>query len=292
MKKRISFFFMLFPALCFSCRPGGRQDNTMLFARDNLLAWCIVPFDSKERTPEERATMLNELGIKQFVYDWRTKHIPSFPDEIEALKKHNIHLAGVWLWVAPGTMKTLDEGNEQILETIRKNHVQTDFWLGIDNRYFAGLDDEKKFERASSVIRYIHGRVNKMDCSLNLYNHGDWFGEPINQIKIIEKTGLKDIGIVYNFHHAHLQINDFPVLLKKMLPYLKAVNINGMKVEGPKILQLGTGDRELEMLKTLKASGYDGPIGIIGHVEDMDVKVVLERNLNGLKSLVKAMGPS
>src|SRR5947209_1079710 len=29
-----------------------------LFARDNLIAWCIVPFDSKRRGPEERAAML------------------------------------------------------------------------------------------------------------------------------------------------------------------------------------------------------------------------------------------
>ncbi len=33
------------------------------FAQSNLVAWCIVPFDAKERSPEERAQMLNDLGI-------------------------------------------------------------------------------------------------------------------------------------------------------------------------------------------------------------------------------------
>ena len=99
----------------------------------------------------------------------------------------------------------------------------------------------------------------------------------------------KDIGIVYNFHHAHTQVKEFPALLSKMLPYLNTVNLNGMKIEGPKIMTLGEGDEELGMLKTLKESGYKGALGIICHIETEDAKVVLERNLNGLKKLLEAM---
>jgi len=40
----------------------------------------------------------------------------------------------------------------------------------------------------------------------------------------------------------------------------------------------------------LKRSGFDGNIGIIGHVEDEDVKTVLERNLSGLRSILERMG--
>ena len=35
-----------------------------LFRRDNLVAWCIVPFDAKKRGPEERAAMLEKLGLQ------------------------------------------------------------------------------------------------------------------------------------------------------------------------------------------------------------------------------------
>ena len=42
-----------------------------LFRRDNLVAWCIVPFDAKKRGPEERAAMMEKLGLKHFAYDWR-----------------------------------------------------------------------------------------------------------------------------------------------------------------------------------------------------------------------------
>src|SRR5262245_40470708 len=63
-----------------------------LFARTNLAAWCIVPFDRKERGPEERAAMLEKLGITMLAYDYRAKHIPTFDAEIEALANHHIRL--------------------------------------------------------------------------------------------------------------------------------------------------------------------------------------------------------
>ena len=39
-----------------------------VFSRGNLVAWCIVPFDNKKRSPEERAQMLVKLGITKFAY--------------------------------------------------------------------------------------------------------------------------------------------------------------------------------------------------------------------------------
>lgn len=32
-----------------------------VFAKSNLVAWCIVPFDAKSRTPDERANMLKDM---------------------------------------------------------------------------------------------------------------------------------------------------------------------------------------------------------------------------------------
>jgi hypothetical protein len=84
-------------------------------------------------------------------------------------------------------------------------------------------------------------------------------------------------------------VERFGELMELMLPYLSAININGMKVEGPKIITLGEGNRELEMLKVIAASGYNGSIGILGHTEGEDIRVVLERNLEGLGKLKKEL---
>ncbi len=292
MKKLLGFFFgVVFVLMLASCGTEKKGlGNEKLFVKDNLVAWCVVPFDSAQRTPKERADMLKELGFKQFAYDWRPQHLESFGDEITELKEHEIKLKSVWMWIDSDTGKILDDNNEQLLNIIKQNNVRTDLWLGFSNKHFEGLSDDEKLEKAVASVNYIKNRAKELGCTVSLYNHGDWFGEPINQVRIIEKMGGKDVGIVYNFHHAHLQVKEFPQLLAKMLPYLNTVNLNGMKVAGPKILTIGEGNEELGMLKILKESGYNGSIGIICHIETEDAKVVLERNLTGLKMLLETMG--
>ena len=289
-RKVFLMVFILFMVLSYSCTPVKKSDNSLLFAKQNLVAWCIVPFDRVERTPEQRALMLHELGITQLAYDWRLKHLSSFQDELKSLKNHNIKLKSVWLWIENDSTPILDSANQVILDVLKSQRVETDLWVGFSNNYFEGLSDDQKLDKGVKAVEYLQKKASGIGCTLNLYNHGDWFGDPRNQIRIIEKSGLKNIGMVYNFHHAHQQVDDFPNLLPKMLPYLKTVNLDGIKIDGPKILTLGEGDKELEMLKTLKASGYNGSIGIIGHIEAEDVKVVLERNIEGLKTLLKTMG--
>src|SRR5687767_426014 len=62
------------------------------WARERVQAWCIVPFDAKKRTPEERAKMLLELGLKRYAYDFRNEHIPLFDREIEVMKANGIEI--------------------------------------------------------------------------------------------------------------------------------------------------------------------------------------------------------
>ena len=106
-----------------------------------------------------------------------------------------------------------------------------------------------------------------------LYNHGGWFGDPENQIAVIQSAQRQNVGIVYNFHHAHEQLERFPQLLGKMMPYLKAINLNGMQKEGPMILPIGAGDREQEMIRLVRASGFQGTVGILNHQPDVDAEV-------------------
>ena len=134
--------------------------------------------------------------------------------------------------------------------------------------------------------------AREIGCSLALYNHGGWFGEPENQLAIIARLDAQEVdnvGIVYNFHHGHEHLDRFPALLNKMVPYLRTINLNGMEKDGDrhgrKILPLGQGDRDLELLRAICASGYIGPIGILGHTQD-DAEERLRDNLDGLDWLV------
>lgn len=289
--KPIAILTVLIALLFISCGPPkDKASNSRLFAKDNLVAWCVVPFDSLERAPAERAVMLKDLGFTQLAYDWRVKHLPTFADEVKALRENNISMKSVWFWVTSDSGQIIDRTSQQILDLIKANSVTTELWVCFEGKYFEGLPDDLKLAKADTAVKYIYSRAKELGCGISLYNHGDWFGEPDNQIKIIESLGLKDIGMVYNFHHAHQQVDRFPELVTKMLPYLSTVNIDGMKIGGPQILPVGQGDKEFGMLKVLKDRGYKGSIGIIGHVENADVKVVLQRNLDGFKTLLEQMG--
>jgi hypothetical protein len=260
-----------------------------VYGKQNLVAWCIVPYDSKKRNAAERAAMLNKLGIQSFAYDWRANDLPLMEAELITLRKNGIHLKSVWFWINGGGIEMFDEANEVIISTLKKTNTRTELWVSFPENYFDGLSEDEKISKAVKVVRYTHNRAAQIGCTIALYNHGAWFGEPANQVKVIEASGLKNIGIVYNFHHSHLQLEYFDAILTVTKPYLTTVNLDGIRPEGPKILTLGEGTREMEMMQKLKASGFKGSIGIIGHTDNEDVEEVLSRNIQGMKKLLLGM---
>jgi putative heme-binding domain-containing protein len=266
-----------------------KSDNaraaSRLFARDNLIAWCIVPFDSKKRSPEDRAKMLAKLGFKHFAYDWRAEHIPTFDAEIDALKRHGVALDA--FWVAPGE---LNRESKIILDLLKRHAIKAQLWVLLDlgPDKVAGAEQERRVGLATAKLLPLATEAGKIGCSLALYNHGGWFGEPENQIAIIDRLkaqGATNVGMVYNLHHGHDHLDRFPTLLATMLPHLLALNLNGMDPAGDrygrKILPLGQGARDLDLLRIIAASGYKGPIGILGHTMD-DAEERLKDNLDGL----------
>lgn len=264
-------------------------DERSVFAKDNLVAWCIVPFDAANRGPEERAQMLDQLGIKSLAYDFRDQHIRTFDREIDALEKHGIELAAFWM--ATGMEPEKDTVIHTIFDLIKRRGLKTQLWTLLNtSNEFDELSQEERIVRSTKVVSYIAKRAKELQCSVGLYNHGGWFGEPENQIEIIRRARMDNVGIVYNFHHGHEHIDRFPALLNKMKHHLLCLNVNGMRKGGPKILPLGQGDQELSMLKIVRDSGYDGPLGILDHRDELDAELSLQQNIDGLKKLIHALG--
>lgn len=256
------------------------------FSKDHLVAWCIVPFDAKHRGPVERAQMLQRLGIRHLAYDWREKDIPTFDAELDALTEYGIKLDAFWLASGPEPAK--DRNVAAVLDFLKRRKVRTQIWyMAGAPAGFAELPQAEKVSRTAEAVRYIAAEAAKTGSSVGLYNHGGWFGEPENQIEIIRRLKMKNVGIVYNFHHGHDHIDRFPELLKKMMPHLMAINLNGMRRGGAKILYIGEGDEEARMIETIRRGGYRGLIGILNHREDTDAEVGLSRNLEGLEKLLK-----
>ena len=268
-------------------------DGAGLFARGNLVAWCIVPFDAKRRGPEERAAMLKRLGFSRFAYDWRAEHVPTFDAELNALRKQGITLQAFWF------PAQLNSDARAILAALRRHKIRTQLWVMMTDPDPKAKDDSARVEAAARVLRPVAEEAAKLGCSVGLYNHGGWFGEPEHQLLVLDRLKLPNVGLVYNLHHGHDHLARFPGLLRKMLPHLLAINLNGMVRDGErlgkKILPLGQGDADLALLKTIRESGYRGPVGILGHTQD-DAEARLRDNLDGLDWLVaqldgKAPGP-
>lgn len=268
-------------------KPAGQDSPDRLFARDNLVAWCIVPFDAKKRGPVERVAMLKELGFRHYAYDWRDEHLPTFDTEVAELEKQKIELTAVWF-------SGLDANGRKLLDVLKTHGIKTQLWVTGGGEPTKTSEEQRQRVLAEAArIRPIAEAAAAQGCTVALYNHGGWFGEPENQLAIIEELKLPNVGMVYNLHHGHAHLDRFPKLLQEMKPHLLALNLNGMVPDGErrgrKILPLGAGDLDLELLKVIAASGYRGPIGILGHTND-DAEERLRDNLDGLDWLMPQLG--
>ncbi|MDP6892000.1 MAG: TIM barrel protein [Verrucomicrobiota bacterium] len=254
-----------------SCISIGHADH---FSTDKLIAWCIVPFDSKKRSPAQRVQMLKQLGIKRVAYDWRKENIPEFEEEILQYKRNGIEFFAFW------------STHDVAFELFKKHRIQPQIW---QTAFSPKSGTQKnKINRAVKAILPLVKKTRELGCKLGLYNHGGWGGEPENLASVCrilrDQHNASHVGIVYNFHHGHNHINDFKKSLKLMQPYLLCINLNGMNSNAnPKILPIGQGEHDIEMIKILKKSNYDGPIGILDHRSDTDTKTALQLNLAGLK---------
>src|ERR1044071_1968885 len=239
--------------------PAEEKPAESLFSHDNLLAWCIVPFDAKKRTPQARSAMVENLGIRHCAYDWRAEHLPTFEAELKALAEHHIELSAVWF------PTTLNADARFILDTLKRHQIKTQLWVSA-----AGMplkndkDPQRTIQAGVDAIRPIAAEAEKIGCTVALYNHGGWLGEPENQLRVIGELKPAKVGMIYNLHHGHEHVERFASILEKIKPHLMCLTLNGMTKDGErlgrKILPIGEGELDLQILKTIRDSGYRGRI--------------------------------
>jgi hypothetical protein len=251
-----------------------------LFERKNIVAWCIVPYDSVKRGPAERAEMLKKLGLTRVAYDWRQEHVPQFEQEILEYQKHGLEYFAFW------------NVHEDAFRLFEKHRLHPQIWITAPSPAATLTPDQQIKEAATKLLPLVE-RTRKLGCQLGLYNHGGWGGEPANLVAVCaylrQNHDASHVGIVYNQHHGHSHVDRFAQSLAAMKPYLLCLNLNGLTRDGDKrgmkIQPVGQGELDLPMLKIIAASGYRGPIGIIGHTND-DAELRLRDNLAGLDWLV------
>lgn len=279
---RILLLLMYLPGFMCSCS----QEENASIDMENVYPWCIVAFDSLERSPSQRIELLQELGFNKWAYDWDKDHLDNMEADLSQAQGNQIEIFSMWLWLNAKrySLGRLSDMNENMFTILEKLELETRLWLSFSNNFFKDLSHDQALGLAVEMISFIHSKATEIGCKIELYNHGGWFGNPDNLIQIIEALPDLNLQLVYNFHHAHQDLEAYVDIIKKIAPHLASVNINGMRKEGPKILTVGAGDYEKDMVTLLKKNGFNGPWGILGHIKNEDVKVVLERNIAGLKA--------
>ena len=277
----VAFLFLFSPAIAVNlARSGEGQRAKHIFAVDNLVAWCVVPFDANQRGPVERAKLLQQLGFSKLAYDWRAQHVPTFEQEILALKEHGIEMFAFW------------GEHETMFRLFEKHDIEPQVWITVPSP--EAVSQKQRAEAAGRHLLPLVERTRKLGCKLGLYNHGGWGGEPKNLVAICQwlrtNAAADHVGIVYNLHHGHGHIGDFALVLAEMKPFLWCLNLNGMNDHAsPKIVPIGGGQHERSMIRTIRESGYQGPIGILDHRATLDAEKSLRQNLDGLRKVLAEM---
>ena len=277
-------------SVLFSCSVNQKSSSTKktaLLEIDNLYPWCIVPFDVKKRTPEARIQMLQDLGFRDYAYDGKKEHLPEMAREWALAKEKGINIRAIWMWIDDrwDEVGKLNETNDKLFKLLTSEKMETQIWVGFHANYFEGLDDTAAIEKGIKMVEHLSKKAKAVNCTIGLYNHGAWFGEPENQIKIIKALPDFEIGLVYNFHHGYNQVERFTDFVDEMLPYLWSVNLSGVKKGAYAVFEIGQGDYEKKMIEILLEKSYDKPFGILGHRKEKDVAKVLKGNLEGLAAL-------
>ncbi|MDO6759689.1 TIM barrel protein [Tamlana sp. 2_MG-2023] len=278
---KICFLLFILP-LSFSYAQAKKQINI-----DDIVPWCVVSFDALERQPQERISMLKDLGFSKYGYNWREEHLDYIQEEFVLAKENNMDIEAIFLWLNAkrDSIGKLSPLNKSLLTKLEGVDNKPDIWLSFSPNYFENLSQEEAINRAIKYIRFIKDKADALGVGLALYNHSGWFGNTDNQVDIINRLPDFNLKIVYNFHHAQEDLDDYTRVFKNIKPYLTCVNLNGLRKDGPKILTIGEGDYEYPMIKSLFDLGYDGPWGVLGHIKTEDVEQVLKRNMAGIQMI-------
>lgn len=282
------------PVLVPAAGDESRQRSTApasAFAKTNLHAWAFEEYDAVSRSPDERAQVIREVGLTKAGYVGRNvERLKEFDAYVGAYRARKIELVAVWTPV--NTEAPLQEPQIQMfLEAVERHKLRIQWWVTLEQLKQAG---ELSLGKAVTTVRILNAEAGRRGLRLALYGHGrdSWFTQPENQLEIIRRLPPADasaVGIAYNFHHAHSQLDRFATVFPKMLPHLIAVNLNGMRAEGPMILPIGEGDREQEMISIIHKSGYRGPVGVLHHQRTVDAAKGLARNIAGLRQILTAI---
>jgi uncharacterized protein len=226
--------------------------------------FCIDWHDSKKRSFEQQAAMLEQLGYDGVGHIW----LDNVAERIKSLDGANLKLFQITMTVDVGPKKKpYDDRFKEVLQLVNGRRVQ--FCLLVN-----GMTPSDPFvdPHAVRILREMSDLAKGTDAQLLLYPHvASWIERIEDSIRVADKVDRPNVGVMFNVCHW-LRVDksrDYKPLLKQAMPRLWAVSINGADNLDEKpgwsryIQPLGAGNFDMAtFLRNLKDLGYTGPIGL------------------------------
>jgi len=226
--------------------------------------FCIDWHDARKRSFQEQAVMLKELGYDGVGHVW----LDNLAERVKTLDEAGLKLFQITMTVDFAPDKpAYDARFKEVLALVKGRHVQFALLLN-------GMrpSDPSVDPHAVEILREMSDLARDSGSQLLLYPHqSSWVERIEDSIRVADKVNRPNVGVMFNLCHWLRvdQQRDYQPLLKRALPRLWAVSINGADEFDDKpgwdryIQPLDKGSFDVAgFLKTLKELGYKGPIGL------------------------------
>jgi len=253
----------------------------------SFFPFCIDWHDAKHRSYKEQAEMLKDLG-----YDG-VGHIflDGVAERLKTLDAAGLTLYQITMNVDVAAGKPPYEARfKDVLKLVKGRNVQ--FALLLNG---ATPSDPSVDPHAVKILREMSDLARDSGSQLLLYPHqGSWIERIEDSVRVAEKVDRTNVGVMFNLCHW-LRVDkqrDYKPLLKRAMPRLWAVSINGADSQDDKpgwdhyIQPLDKGSFDVgALLTTLKELGYKGPIGLQCYGIGGDARQHLARSMTAWRNL-------
>jgi sugar phosphate isomerase/epimerase len=249
--------------------------------------FCIDWHDARKRSFQEQAVMLKELGYDGVGHIW----LDNLAERVKTLDEAGLKLFQITMTVDVAPDKpAYDARFKEVLALVKGRHVQFALLLN-------GMkpSDPSVDPHAVEILREMSDLARDSGSQLLLYPHqSSWVERIEDSCRVAEKVDRPNVGVMFNLCHW-LRVDrqrDYQPLLKRAMPRLWAVSINGADELDDRpgwdhyIQPLDQGSFDVgPLLKTLKQLGYRGPIGLQCYGIGGDAREHLARSMAAWRKL-------
>lgn len=283
LMKRAIFGVTLAMAAWLAAATAANAGSTNAF-----FAFCMDTHDAKQRSLQNQAALLKELGYDGCGHLW----LDHLPERLKTLDAAGLKLYQVYLTVnvATNAKQPYDARLKDLLPLLKGRDVQIALLL-----QGAKSSDSTLDEHVANLVRGMAAMAETNGVRIVLYPHiTDWLETINDAVRVAAKIDRPNVGVMFNFCHWLRvgQDRDYQTPLKQAMPRLFAVSINGADEFDTKpgwkryVQPLDSGNFDMAgFLTYLRNIGYTGPIGLQCYGLGGDARDHLTRSITAWRRL-------